>query len=137
MKKFVLSLIMLMVCTAGVAQVSMAKVKNTPLHAGESRTFEITFKEGVKYARNALVQSGLVIESSERIDDDTYMIMSKAKASAWSWGEIVRVVVLKKEANVTVIRVYSKRRVNVNVTAKASYTQSVFSNIESTIEFGE
>ena len=119
------------------AQQSMNKVKNAPLHAGDSRTFEQPLKTMIKYSRDACVESGLVIESSERIDEDTYMIMSKAKTSAFSWGEIVRVVLEKKEAQKTVVRVYTRRRIGINVTAKASYTNTIFSSIESKIEFGD
>lgn len=119
------------------AQQSLNKVKNAPLHAGDARTFEQPFKTMIKYARAACTDAGLVMESSERIDEDTYMILSKAKTSAFSWGEIVRVVLEKKDAIKTVMRVYTRKRIGINVTAKASYTNTLFSSVESNIEFGE
>ena len=120
-----------------LGQQNINKVKNAPLHAGDARTFEQSFKTMIKYARDACVEAGLVMESSERIDEDTYMIMSKAKTSAFSWGEIVRVVLEQKEAQKTVVRVYTRRRIGINVTAKATYTNTIFSSIESKIEFGD
>lgn len=119
------------------SQQSLNKVKNAPLHAGDARTFEQPFKTIIKYTRDACTDAGLVMESSERVDDDTYMIMAKAKTSAFSWGEIVRVVIEKKDAMKTVLRVYTRKRLGINVTAKASYTNTIFSNVESQIEFGE
>lgn len=118
-------------------QQSMNKVKNAPLHAGDARTFEQPLKTMIKYARSACTDAGLVMESSERIDEDTYMIMSKAKTSAFSWGEIVRVVLEKKDSSKTVMRVYTRKRIGINVAAKGSYTNTLFSSVESTIEFGE
>lgn len=91
------------------AQQSMNKVKNAPLHAGDARTFDQPFKTMIKYSRDACTEAGLVMESSERIDEDTYMILSKAKTSAFSWGEIVRIVLEKKDAMKTVMRVYTRR----------------------------
>lgn len=137
--KFSLTVIVfaLLAITSGFSQQSMNKVKNAPLHAGDARTFDQPFKTMIKYSRDACTEAGLVMESSERIDDDTYMILSKAKTSAFSWGEIVRVVLEQKEPTETVVRVYTRRRVGINVTAKASYTNTIFSGIESKIEFGE
>ena len=120
-----------------LAQQSLNKVKNAPLHAGDARTFDQSMKTLIKYTRKACTDAGLVLESAERIDDDTYMILAKAKTSAFSWGEIVRVVLEEKEDLKTVIRIYTRKRVAINVTAKASYTNTIFTNIESKIEFGE
>lgn len=137
--KFTISILLftLLASTSGLSQQSMNKVKNAPLHAGDARTFDQPFKTMIKYSRDACTEAGLVMESSERIDDDTYMILSKAKTSAFSWGEIVRVVLEQKDPVKTVVRVYTRRRVGINIAAKASYTNTIFSSIESKIEFGE
>ena len=137
--KFTISILLftLLASTTGLSQQSMNKVKNAPLHAGDARTFDQPFKTLIKYSRDACTEAGLVMESSERIDDDTYMILSKAKTSAFSWGEIVRVVLEQKDPMKTVVRVYTRRRIGINVAAKASYTNTIFSSIESKIEFGE
>ncbi len=106
-------------------------------HVGDARTFEQPFKTMIKYSRSACSDAGLVMESSERIDEDTYMILYKAKTSAFSWGEIVRVVLEKNDDMKTVMRVYTRKRIGINVAAKGSYTNTLFSSIESNIEFGE
>lgn len=128
---------LLLLSISAFSQQSMNKVKNAPLHAGDARTFDQPFKTMIKYSRSACSDAGLVMESSERIDEDTYMILSKAKTSAFSWGEIVRVVLEKNDDMKTVMRVYTRKRIGINVAAKGSYTNTLFSSIESNIEFGE
>ena len=58
------------------------------------------------------------------------MIVAKKGTSAWSWGELVRVVVQKSASDRTTVRVLSRRRMATNVTAKGDYSDTIFSNIE-------
>lgn len=105
-------------------------VQNAPLHAGVSRAFAHEYGSVLKLAREAILESGLIMELSSKIDDDTYMLIGKAKTSAFSWGELVRVLVSREGPNKTVVRVFSKRKVKVNITAKGDYSQSILSNLE-------
>jgi hypothetical protein len=57
------------------------------------------------------------------------MIMSKARTSAWSWGEIVRVVVVSEDPKHTTVRVFTKRRISINITAKGDYSKQILANI--------
>jgi hypothetical protein len=139
MKKITLILFLLtLISFVSFAQKTIEKVKNAPLHAGESRSFAASFKDLVKFSRDAMVDAGLELESVEKVDEDTYMLIGKTRASGWSWGELVRVVVLQEDNNQkNTVRVYTKKRVGMNVTAKGSYTNTIFSNIEAKIELGE
>lgn len=114
------------------------KIRNAPLHAGEGRNFDIGYKKAIKFAREAVSEGGLIIESTEKVDDENYMIIGKAKTSAWSWGELVRVIVTNDsedgEDEVT-IKVYTRKNIKINVTAKGNYTQTILSNVEAKIEF--
>ncbi|HEX9690764.1 MAG TPA: hypothetical protein VGA22_01560 [Gemmatimonadales bacterium] len=116
---------------------SQGGVQNAPLHAGVGRTFEADFDRTLDAAREAAVESGLRIESATQVDDNTYMIMTKATTSAWSWGEIVRLVVVREAENSTTVRVYSKRKVSINVTARGDYSNTILSNIELKLRAGE
>ena len=120
--------------TSIAQQGKINKIRSAPLHSGEARTYESPYKTTVKYAREAITEAGLSIESSEKIDDTTYMIIGKAKTSAWSWGELVRVVLIDNSEKVTV-RVYTKKAIKINLTAKGNYTQTILSNIEAKIDF--
>ncbi len=114
------------------------KIRNAPLHAGEGRNFDIPYKKAIKFARQAVSEAGLIIESTEKVDDENYMIIGKAKTSAWSWGELVRIIVTNDsedgEDEVT-IKVYTRKNIKINVTAKGNYTQTILSNVEAKIEF--
>ncbi|NKI32694.1 hypothetical protein [Croceivirga thetidis] len=129
------SLFLILSINMGLAQQNgINKIRSAPLHSGESRTYQAPYKDLVKYARQSVTESGLIIESSEKIDDTTYMIIGKAKTSAFSWGELVRVVLIDNVEKVTV-RVYSKRRLKLNLAAKGNYTQTILSNIEAKLDF--
>lgn len=108
----------------------MEAVQNAPLHAGVSRAFEHEYQQVLKLSREAILESGLIMELSSKIDDDTYMLIGKAKTSAFSWGELVRVLVSREGPRKTVVRVFSKRKLKVNITAKADYSQSILSNLD-------
>lgn len=114
------------------------KIRNAPLHAGEGRNFDLNYKKAIKFAREAVSEAGLIIESSEKVDDDNYMVIGKAKTSAWSWGELVRVIITNDsegdEEEVT-IKVYTRKNIKINITAKGNYTQTILSNVEAKVEF--
>jgi hypothetical protein len=109
---------------------SQSSVQNAPLHAGVARTFEAEYNKTLGAAREAAVEAGLQIESATQVDPSTYMIMCKAGTSAFSWGEIVRLVVVKEADASTTVRVYSKRKSAVNIGAKGDYSNTILSNIE-------
>ena len=109
---------------------SQGSVQNAPLHAGVARTFEADYNKTLGAAREAAVEAGLKIESATQVDPNTYMIMCKAGTSAFSWGEIVRLVVVKENDASTTVRVYSKRKSAVNIAAKGDYSNTILSNID-------
>jgi len=120
----VVCLLVLTSCT------STNKIQNAPMHAGVSRTFESNYNQTLQAAREAMVESGTAIESASEVDDGNYIIIGKQDTSAWSWGEMVRVVVTKVNDGETTVRVYTEKKISVNVTAKGDYSQSILSNIE-------
>lgn len=130
-----IGLFMVLGTNLGIAQQNgINKIRSAPLHSGESRTYETAYKPMIKYARESVTEAGLIIESSEKIDDSTYMIIGKAKTSAWSWGELVRVVLINDNDKV-MVRVFTKKRLKINLSAKGNYTQTILSNIEAKIDF--
>lgn len=124
-KVFALGILLVL---AGCA--SAGSVQNAPLHAGIGRTFEAGFDKTLAAAREAAVETGLQIESASQVDQDTWMIIGKKATSAFSWGELVRVVVIRDSAERTTVRVHSARRIKTNITAKGDYANSILSNIE-------
>jgi hypothetical protein len=125
-----LSMGALVVASLGLACSSQSGVQNAPLQAGIGRTFDATYEKTLGVAREAAIESGLKVESATEVDPNTYLIMCKASTSAWSWGEIVRLAVIRASDTQTTVRVYSKRKSAVNIAAKGDYSNTILSNIE-------
>ncbi|MEM8899792.1 MAG: hypothetical protein AAGC85_16880 [Bacteroidota bacterium] len=106
------------------------KVQNAPLHAGISRTFDHGFKPVLTAARESMLEAGLSMESSSKIDANTFMMIGSRRANVASWGEVARVVVIKEGDEQTTVRVYTQRKVKVNITAKADFANTILSNID-------
>jgi len=107
---------------------SKSSIQREPLHAGKERRFQADFNKTLEAAHEAMIASGLQIESNTKIDANTYMLIGKKGGSLWSWGELVRVAVIKEDAQTTIVRVVPKRRVSANITAKGDYSEAIFSN---------
>ncbi len=115
------------------AQTSTDKVKKADLDAGESRNFSAPMTTIVKYSKQALVDVNLELEFIEQVNDDSYMLMGIRRASGFSWGEILRLVVTKKGDTETIVYVYAKKKVGINLTAKTTKPSTIFSSIEAQI----
>ena len=108
----------------------LKKVQNAPLHAGTSRTYEHGSKEVLKASREAMVEAGLSMEGSSKVDADNFMLLGSRRANVTGWGEVARILVTKEGENQTTVRVYTLKRVKVNVTAKGDFASSILSNID-------
>src|SRR5881392_4065262 len=92
-------------------------LRQEPLDQGVSRNFVGDYDTILKAARDATVASGLHLESVDKVSDKTWTLLAKKDASAWSWGELVRVVVQQTSADTTAVRIISKKRMATNVGA--------------------
>jgi hypothetical protein len=52
-----------------------------------------------------------LLESVDKVDERTWTILGKKDASAWSAGELVRVVIQQTGADSTAVRIISKKRI--------------------------
>jgi len=104
-------------------------VRDEPLTAGISQTYDSAFGNVLKAAREAVLESGLKIEDASKINETTWMIVGKAGLSAFSWGAIVRVIVQEASSNQTVVRVLTKKKMAANVTTPTDYSRSILGNI--------
>ena len=109
---------------------SAGGMRAEPLDVGVVREFNGDYPTVLSATRNAVTSAGLAVDSYEEVNDSTAMIVAKKGTSAWSWGELVRVVVQKSASDRTTVRVLSRRRMATNVTAKGDYSDTIFSNIE-------
>lgn len=139
MRRIYLSLVLVYFVSGQLwSQASLVQLKNTPLQAGESRTFKAPYKKLVKYSQEAMREAQLELEFVEKIDNKTYMIIGKRRASGFSWGEMVRtLIVSQNDPTKSIVRVYTKKRIKINLTAKGDYSQTIFSSIEARIDLNE
>ena len=62
------------------------------------------------------------------------VFLAKRKAGEFTYGELVRVLVVQTRADVVTIRVLSKRRAAINVTARGDWSDAVFAQIALDLE---
>lgn len=132
MKKAICGIVVLAVLSSACSSVS--GIRDEPLTAGRVRTYEALAAAVEKAAREAMVESGLVIEESFRTDGGALVIIGKAETSAFSWGELVRVVVQGRTNEQVIVRVLTKRKLATNVTAKGDHSDPIFSGIAAKLE---
>ena len=107
-----------------------ASLKQEPLDQGVSRIFVGNYDTILKAARDATVAAGLHLESVDKVDEHTWTLLGKKDASAWSAGEMVRVVVQQTGSDSTAVRIISKKRIATNVAARGDYSQAIFNDME-------
>ena len=109
---------------------TMGGLRNEPLTAGFAQEFEGTFEEVLQATRESVVSAGLSIEEANQLTSGTWVIMAKKGTSIFSWGELVRILVEQhQEEAPVVVRVITKRKGTLNLTAKGDYSDSIFSGI--------
>jgi hypothetical protein len=100
------------------------------LDQGVSRTFTGNYDSILKAARDATLAAGLHLESVDKADEHTWILVGKKDASAWSMGELVRVVVQQTAPDTIAVRIISKKRMATNVAARGDYSQAILNDME-------
>jgi hypothetical protein len=113
---------------------SAASLKEEPIDVGVERRYVATLAEGMEAARNACVGAQMQIEEIADVDMQTSYVICQKGGGITSWGELVRVLVQQTGQREIAIRVFTKRRVSVNVTARDDWSDPIFSQIEAELE---
>lgn len=109
---------------------TMGGMYKEPLDKGAVRDFPNDLDETTRAAREAMVGAQLMIEDVEQLNDSTWMVLGKKGTGSWSWGEMVRVVIVANTPETTRVYVISKKKMATNVTAKGDYSDDIFSQME-------
>ena len=96
---------------------------------GVAKVYETDLRAAVRSTRNALLGSALEIDDVEELDDSTWMFLAKRKSGTWTHGELVRVIVEETGENEVTIRIISKRRSAMNITARSDWSDAVFAQL--------
>jgi hypothetical protein len=125
MKRAALALLVFPLCACA----TMGGMKDEPLERGSAASFSASLEETNDAVREAMVGSQLMIDEITQVNDSTWMFLSKKGTSAWSWGELVRVITIDVPGDKTRVYVVSKRKLATNVTAKSDYADDLFTQI--------
>ena len=113
---------------------TMGGMRTEPLDRGATRRYSADLQTAVAATRNALIGSALDIDDVEPVDGQTWMFLAKRNTSRWSHGELIRVIVQQTGAEVVTVRVLSKRRVAVEVSARSDWSDAVFAQLALDLE---
>ena len=127
MRQIRYSLLSVLILLSACATAS--SVESAPLNAGKSRLFEAEYDATRQAAREAMVETGLQIKTVTELDANTWTLLGEKGASAFSWGELVRVAVIREGPAQTRVTVHTERRVATNITAKSDYADAILSHI--------
>jgi hypothetical protein len=109
---------------------SAGSLKEEPIDVGVERQYTATLVEGMEAARNACVGAQMQIEEIVDADPQTSYVICKKSGGWTSWGELVRVLVQQTGPDAIAIRVFTKKKVSVNVTARDDWSGPIFEQIE-------
>ncbi|MCH7474351.1 MAG: hypothetical protein IIA27_06735 [Gemmatimonadetes bacterium] len=123
-----------LIASASIGCATMAGMRTEPLDAGVAKEYTTDLRTAVSATRNALLGSALEIDDVEEMDESTWMFLAKRKAGKWTIGELVRVLVVQTGENVVPIRILSKRRAAMNVSARSDWSDAVFGQIALDLE---
>jgi hypothetical protein len=109
---------------------STAGLRSAPLDAGETKFYAAPLAVVGPAARQAVLSAGLDVDTVSTPDSLTWMIIAKKGMSLFSYGELVRVVVAQTPDRAVAVRVYTKRRLATNVTAKGDWSGPIFQQLD-------
>jgi len=110
---------------------STAGLRSEPLDAGETKFYAAPLAVVGPAARQAVLSAGLNVDTVSTLDSLTWMIIAKKGMSLFSYGELVRVVVAQTPDGAVAVRVFTKRRLATNVTAKGDWSGPIFQQLDS------
>ncbi len=108
---------------------TMAGMRTEPLDMGVTKLYATDLRTAVRSTRNALLGSALEIDDVDEINCRTWMFLAKRKSGQWTAGELVRVVVQETGDEEVTVRIVSKRRSSLNVTARSDWSDAVFAQL--------
>jgi hypothetical protein len=100
------------------------------LDAGEAKVYAAPLTTVAPAARQAVLAAGLSVDTVSQLDSLTWMIIAKKGMSLFSYGELVRVVAQQTPEGAVVVRVFTKRRLATNLTARGDWSGRIFEQLD-------
>lgn len=80
--------------------------------------------------RQALNDERVTITLDSAVDEKTHILIGETPIRGFSWGEIIRVVALKRSDDKTTLRVLTERKLATNILANGDYSTNLFFNVD-------
>jgi hypothetical protein len=109
---------------------SAGGMRAEPIDAGEAKFYAAPLATVAPAARQAVLSAGLDVDTVTQPDSLTWMIIAKKGMSLFSYGELVRVVAQQTPEGPVVVRVFTKRRLATNITAKGDWSGRIFDELD-------
>ncbi len=116
---------------------SVSSMKKYSMETGKTMRFNANYEAVKSATESAIIASGLEIEEFYDQDEFHHVIIAQKRLTGGSYGEFVRVVIQPSDKDETVVRVITKRKVAMNVTAKSDYSYTIYSYIDKFLESDE
>jgi len=112
---------------------TVSGMRDAPVNEGVLRSYNADYPDVTRAAYEAVRSIGLTVEEVAQLDAATWRVIATAGASAFSWGELVRVSVQQQQARPVAVWVLTRRRLATNITAKDDYSPEVFGRMDSAL----
>ena len=104
---------------------TVGSVSSRPLGDGTGRSFTASLPDTRDALRIAFDSTGMGLKDSAQVNDSTLMIVGSQGLSAWSYGEVVRVVLVGRQ-DATDVRVVTAKRLATTVFATGDWSTKLF-----------
>ena len=111
------------------AQQELTVLRASSINQGTHQTFSAPYQRIIKYAREAVTAAGFDIESSERVDDNVYMILGRKTVAGDPYGEVIRVLAIRKDATTSEMRLLVRQQVAASTTREHDCCEEVYTDI--------
>ena len=118
--------LVLMLCCCFVSCSTSQSIRGASLSNGIERTFNREMTVVLPSLRQALKEEQMTITFDSTFDEKTHIIISETPVSGFSWGEVIRVVAIKRGDDKTALRVLTERKMATNVFANGDYSTNIF-----------
>ncbi len=115
---------------AAAACATAGTVRSQPLNAGEAKFYAAPLQLVAQATHQVMLSAGLSVDTTSQPDSLTWMIMAHKGLSLFSYGEVVRVVVQRTAEGSVAVRVFTKRRLATNLTAKGDWSGPIFEQLD-------
>ncbi len=118
---------------AAQAQQDLTILRASSIGQGAHETFHMTYQHAIKYARQATATSGFAIQSAERVHPDRYMMLGRKPVANSPYGEIIRVLVIRKSESSSEIRILIRQEASARANHERRYADEIYADIQATM----